>query len=80
VIDEAAIRTVFADVLHLTDAVEWTSIRYGHTEGWDSLGHMGIVAELEDHFGIMLDTQDVIDMSSYERAVEVVAKLLGENT
>lgn len=34
---------------------------------WDSVGHMSLIATLEDAFDIMMDTDDIIDLSSYER-------------
>lgn len=32
---------------------------------WDSVGHMGLIAALEDTFEIMLETEDIIEFSSY---------------
>ena len=43
-------------------------------EAWDSVGHMTLVAAIEDSFGIMLDTDDIIDMSSFEKAQEILKK------
>ncbi len=54
--------------------MEWPSVRYRETEGWSSVAHMQLVAAIEDTFGIMLDTDDVIDMSSFEKAVELLKK------
>lgn len=41
---------------------------------WDSVAHMALVLEIENAFGIMLDTDDVIDMSSFAKAGEIVGK------
>ncbi len=41
---------------------------------WDSVGHMSLVAELEEAFDIMMDTDDIIDFSSYEKGIEILAK------
>ena len=35
---------------------------------------MQLVAELEDAFDIMMDTDDIIDLSSYEKGKELLAK------
>ncbi len=43
-------------------------------DAWDSVGHMQLVAELEDAFDIMMDTDDIIDLSSYEKGKEILAK------
>lgn len=41
---------------------------------WDSVGHMQLIAELEDSFDIMMETDDIIDFSSYEKGKEILAK------
>ena len=33
-----------------------------------------LVAAMEDEFGVMIDTEDVIDMSSFDKAREILAK------
>ena len=50
------------------------TIEYQSIEEWDSVGHMGLIAELEDAFDIMLDTDDIIDFSSYEKGKEILKK------
>ena len=61
--------------------VETFSIEEGTLEGleyqgiqaWDSVGHMSLIAALEDAFDIMMDTDDIIDFSSYEKGKEILA-------
>lgn len=49
-------------------------LHYQDIEGWDSVGHMQLIAELEDAFDIMMETDDIIDFSSYEKGQEILAK------
>ena len=49
-------------------------LAYQAVEGWDSVGHMGLIAALEDAFDIMMDTDDIIDLSSYEKGKEILTK------
>lgn len=49
-------------------------LKYQDIQAWDSVGHMGLVAALEDAFDIMMDTDDIIDFSSYEKGKEILAK------
>lgn len=49
-------------------------LNYQDIEGWDSVGHMQLIAELEDTFDIMMETDDIIDFSSYEKGQEILAK------
>ena len=46
-------------------------LSYGDA-GWDSLAHMVLVANIERTFDIMLDTEDVIGMSGFARAKEII--------
>lgn len=58
---DAAVRTA----LVLPDDMNLAGIAYGQTDGWDSVAHMQLVAAVENAFGIMLETEDVIAMSDY---------------
>lgn len=50
------------------------SAAYNQTEGWDSIGHMQLVAALEEAFQITMDTDDIIAFSSYEKGKELLGK------
>jgi acyl carrier protein len=47
---------------------------YQSVQQWDSIGHMGMVAALEEAFDIMLETDDIIDFGSYLKGIEILAK------
>jgi acyl carrier protein len=47
---------------------------YQSVQQWDSIGHMGMVAALEDAFDIMLETDDIIDFGSYLKGIDILAK------
>lgn len=49
-------------------------LKYQDVEAWDSVGHMGLIASLEEAFDIMMDTDDIIDFGSYEKGKEILAK------
>jgi acyl carrier protein len=74
------IKSVFSEVLDLGDSVDWASARYQQTDNWDSMHHMAIVGELEDRFAIMLDTDDVLELSSFEEALRILKKYGVETT
>lgn len=48
-------------------------LKYQDITAWDSVGHMSLIAALEDAFDIMMDTDDIIDLSSYEKGKEILA-------
>ena len=41
---------------------------------WDSVAHMGLIAEIEEAFDIELEMDDVIDFSSYEKGKGILKK------
>lgn len=49
-------------------------LEYQGVKAWDSVGHMGLIAALEDAFDIMMDTDDIIDFSSYEKGIDILKK------
>lgn len=64
---------VFAETFGISEA-ETKGLQYQGIEQWDSVGHMTLVAAIEDEFDIQLDTDDIIDMSSFEKAQEILTK------
>ena len=63
----------FAESLEVTpEAVP--ALKYGESDQWDSVGHMSLIAALEDAFDIMVDMDDIIDLSSFEKGKEILAK------
>ena len=64
---------VFCENLNVT-ADQLAGLKYQSVELWDSVGHMTLVAAIEDAFDIMLDTDDIIDLSTYEKGKEILKK------
>ncbi len=56
------------------DENQLENLEYQGIDNWDSIGHMGLIAALEDAFDIMMDTDDIIDLSSYEKGMEILRK------
>lgn len=63
---------VFSSVLRIP--AEQCSDQLNYGKDWDSVAHMALIAGLEDEFGIMIDTVDVIDMSSFLKAKIILEK------
>jgi len=63
----------FVDALEVS-AADAPFLVYGESASWDSVGHMALVAKLEDHFDIMMEMDDIIDLSSYEKGKEILRK------
>lgn len=62
----------FIESLEVTED-QLNGLQYQQIPNWDSVGHMGLIAAIEDAFDIMMDTDDIIDLSSYEKGKEILA-------
>jgi len=64
---------IFTETFSLNkDALE--KLEYNQIEQWDSIGHMTLISELEDKFSISMETDDIIDFSSFKKGKEILKK------
>lgn len=75
--DEHKLKHTFADCLGLPLSAIDDALAYDSVPQWDSVAHMALIAAIEEAFDILVDTDDVIDMSTYAKARDLVAKHLG---
>jgi acyl carrier protein len=68
------LKNAFVVALGVSLGDDFESMAYGQTAGWDSVAHMALVNQIESAFEIMLPTDDVIAMSSFQKAKEIVAR------
>lgn len=64
----------FVQALNLDAAVDRATLAYNASPGWDSVGHMALVAALEEQFDCMLDMNDILEMSTYSKVCEIMQK------
>ncbi len=50
------------------------NLEYNSIDEWDSMGHMTLISELEKNFNISIETDDVIDLSSYQKGKTILKK------
>ena len=55
------------------------SLKYNEIDEWDSIGHMTLMAALEEEYKITLETDDIVDFSSYKKGIEILKKYNIEN-
>jgi len=65
--------TAFAEAFGI-DRDILPALEYQAIPEWDSVGHMVLIAALEGAFDIMMDTDDIIDFSSFEKGKEILGK------
>jgi acyl carrier protein len=64
----------FIESFSISESVLGDDLIYNSIPEWDSVGHMSIIAELEEVFDIMMDMDDIIDFSSYKKGFELLSK------
>ena len=65
---------VFIESFSIDKSVLDDDLVYNTIPTWDSIGHMAMIAGIEDAFDIMMETDDIIDFSSYKKGFEILAK------
>ena len=66
-------KQAFVDIIGVTGD-QLPGLVYQATAGWDSVGHMQLMTQLEDVFGIALDMEDILEFSSYEKGMDILRK------
>lgn len=65
---------IFMDCFMIDKSKLTEAFVYQCVPEWDSIGHMGMIATIEEKFDIMMETDDIIDFSSYIKGMEILSK------
>ena len=65
---------IFIDALSIDKSKFNEKLKYNDIPEWDSIGHMTLMSSLEDGFKISLETDDIVDFSSFKKGIEILAK------
>jgi acyl carrier protein len=64
----------FATALNIPVDKVSKELTYQSIPEWDSITHMVLISQIEEDFEVSIDTDDVIDMSSVGKAIEILTK------
>ena len=64
----------FTDALGVNESVINENLKYNEIPEWDSIGHMSLISNLEEAFGISFETDDIVDFSSFKKGKEILKK------
>ena len=67
-------KKIFTNSLNIDDSVFNDKLQYNDIPEWDSIGHMSLISSLEDEFSISIETDDIVDYSSYKKGIEILKK------
>lgn len=65
-------QTIFKESFQYAGDLE--ALEYQAIAEWDSVGHMQLMTALEDAFSIELDVDDIIEFSSFQKGITILAK------
>ena len=64
----------FAESLNVKPDLVKDDLKYNEIPEWDSIGHMTLISKLEEEFNISMETDDIVDFSSYEKGKKILKK------
>ena len=72
--NEEKYKKIFIESLSMKESEFNKDIKYNEIPEWDSIGHMTLISGLEEGFGISMDTDDIIEFSSFQKGIELLTK------
>lgn len=66
-------KSIFASSLSISENFD-EKLEYNGIPEWDSIAHMTLISELENKFNISIETDDIIDFSSFKKGIEILGK------
>ena len=67
-------RKVFLKSLSVDESKVNDKLKYNDIPEWDSIGHMTLMSGLEEEFKISIETDDIVDFSSFKKGKEILKK------
>ena len=67
-------KNIFIEALGIEEKSFSEEIKYNEIPEWDSIGHMTLISGLEEGFKISMETDDIVDFSSYKKGIEILEK------
>ena len=64
----------FISALSINSKVLNDNLKYNDIPEWDSIGHMTLISALEETFSINIETDDIVDFSSYKKGKKILEK------
>ena len=65
---------IFKTALNISDDKLSENLKYNEIEEWDSIGHMTLMSGLEEGFSITMETDDIIEFSSFKKGMSILKK------
>ena len=66
-------KKIYCEVFEIAED-EIEKLTYQSIDEWDSVGHMSLIATIEDEYNITLEMDDIIDWNSFETGIKILGK------
>lgn len=67
-------KEIFIKSLSIKETDFKDELKYNEIPEWDSIGHMTLMSGLEEGFNISIETDDIVDFSSFKKGKEILKK------
>ena len=71
-IDLEFMKGIFREALDLNDYDLTTDSEFEAVPGWDSLGHMRIVSEIEEKLNLEFDIDEIVGVDTIQKLIEMI--------
>ena len=79
-IDTEKLDQAFRSALALPDGTDPSSTAFAVTPEWDSVGHLQLLAAIEEVYAVTLANEDVADMVDYAAVRRILEEKYGAGT
>lgn len=63
---------IFMEVFSVGEEVLNDEFKQGNVENWNSIHQLNLVSYIEESFDVMLDTEDILGLTSYSKGKEIL--------
>ena len=67
------LNNIFCEVYSVEESALNETFVNTNVESWDSVHQLSIVAAIEESFDLMMDAEDILEMTSYENVKNILA-------
>ena len=68
------LNNIFCEVFSVDASALNADFNKDNVDGWDSIHQLSLTSGVEDEFDIMLDGEDILGFTSYDKAKEILKK------
>ncbi|MBY0547231.1 MAG: acyl carrier protein [Candidatus Obscuribacterales bacterium] len=62
----------YVEALEIPKDSNFESLEFRSIKEWNSVAHIRLIAEIETMFDVMLSTDDVLNLSSFSKSIEIL--------